>query len=483
MRHNKNKDMTLIGGFAAINKGVIQDCYSEMKLKGDYPISGFCAKNTGRIATSMFQGVLRKSKKNLRSGLCQQQKGTMEHCFWIAKKDSDKEAEKYTDWEFHALRKEFAAEEEDQPEFVRTILDTWNFEKTWYQDDGKFQLYNVVKELPAYAKVIEITNADELRQMANTINTEKTSAKILYRLMDDIDLGGEQWAPIGPDPEGAFAAMFDGNGFCIKNFKVDSKKHPYAGFFGCTATSAFICNLTIDCVITHEGMYAGALAGQNRGCIHNCIARTQVAVAKYTGGFVGQNDGFITNSCVIGKVYYPILWWLPLGILGLLALLLCLCFIGLGDKEPPQEYFPPVIIDPNAVPTPDDIQPDDTVGEKNATFIMNSEMEVKTNNYAGKIGLKCPSWSNRGFVATVRVTGSDLRKNGVSASEEYYVVYKSGLIKPGYGISVIVLDSLPNGTKLPAGDYTFSVMFEFYDMETNEKSVLNSTCPIEVKIS
>ncbi len=483
MRQNRNKDITLIGGFAAMNKGTIRDCYSEMKLKGNYPVSGFCAKNTGRIANSMFQGILRNKRKNARSGLCLQQKGTMEHCFWIKRKDSEREEKKYTDWMKSALRKDFSAEEEERTELVADIFATWDFEKVWFQEDGKFQLYNNPNELPQEIEVVEIETTEDLWEFARTVNEEKINPRVLYRLMNDIDLDGQQWVPIGHDPDGAFPAIFDGNGFCVKNFKVDAKKHPYAGFFGCTAQSAYIMNLTVDCVLTGEGMYAAPLCAHNKGRVHNCIARSQITISKYTGGLVAQNEGYITSCCAIGGVYPLFIWWWPLAGIALLALILSLTFILYGDKEPPEEHFPPVIVDPNAIPTPDDIQPDDEVSEKNATFIMNAEMEVSTSNYAGTIGLKCPSWSNRGFVATVRVTGADLRKNGVSASEEYYTVYKSGLIKPGYGVNVIVLDSLPDGTKLPAGEYEFSVIFEFYDIETNEKSVLNSTCPIDVTIS
>ncbi len=479
MRQHKNKDMTLLSGFAALNKGVIQNCYSEVNLRGKYNLSGLCAKNTGRITNSVFQGKLKNGKKYNRSGLCMHQKGIMERSFWLKYKNNDKEAEKYTDWSLGIAKKAFS--EDPVPDNVAAILSTWNMETIWFQQDGKFELYDNVHEIPA-EEIIAIETVEDLMYFAENVNEGNNPINAVYRLMCDIDFGGKEWTPVGTDPDSAFAGSFDGNGYCIKNFTIDAKKHPYAGFFGCLAKSAVVANLTIDCVISGEGVYAAPLCSHNKGFICNCITRSKLSVSKYTGGCVSLNEGVISNTCALGKVYPPIIWWLPLGAIGLLTLLLVCCFVIYGNQEPPVEHFPPVIVDPNATETPDDITPDGTPTEQNATFIMNTEMSVSTGNYTGTIGLKCPSWSKKGFVATVRVKGSDLRAYGVDAPDEYYVVHKTGLIKPGYGVSTITIGALPNGTKLPAGTYEFSVVFEFYNIITNEKSVLNSTCPIVVTV-
>ena len=48
---------------------------------------------------------------------------------------------------------------------------------------------------------------------------------------------------------------------------------------------------------------------------------------------------------------------------------------------------------------------------------------------------------------------------------------------------MITLGALPDGTRLPAGEYELSVLLEFYDIETNEKSAVNTVVPLEVTIS
>lgn len=148
-----------------------------------------------------------------------------------------------------------------------------------------------------------------------------------------------------------------------------------------------------------------------------------------------------------------------------------------------------MILDPNAEPIqPEDEEiitppPTEEATDTSASFIMNAEMWVSTENYAGQIGLRCPTWSTRGFVATVRLTAEDQARIGYTGGGEYEELYQSGLIAPGYGVDVITLGALPDGSRLLAGEYELSVLLEFYDTETNEKSAVNTVIPLEVTVS
>lgn len=472
--NNKKK---LISGFVAFNNGTIQDCYSAVRIKAKQPISGFCAQNTGHIKNSVFQGKLQSSKNTPKSGLCAQQKGRLEDCFWVRQADKPEE-DPYTDWDLSLAGSDLEAEE------LPELLSRWDMAHTWHCEKGILALYNDDAAPIQYENVVEIHDEEDLLGFAISVNEGTVNGKTLFRLMQNIDLHGQEWTPIGVDPDTAFRGAFDGAGFCIKNFRVKTQKHPYAGLFGCIAKSAFVFNLTVDCILSGEGNYSGPICGQNCGTIHNCIARAQNNFSRYTGGFAGRNEGAISNSCALGNVSPVFLWWLPPAGIMLLAAILCFSLYLHADANPPQEVFPPVIIDPNAKPMPDDIKPPNhgETSSSNATFIMNAEMSMSTENYAGAIGLRCPSWSNCGFVVTVRVAGRDLNANGVAASDEFYTLYRSGLIKPGFGIEVITLGALPDGTRLPSGTYEFSVLFEFYNIETNEKSVIDSVAPLDVVI-
>lgn len=475
MKHN----IFLVAGFTATNSGGIFDCYSAATVCAKHPISGLCAENTGHICTSMFRGKLRSSS-NPKSGLCGQQKGSLENSFFIrGKNEEDKDS--YTDFDLSYLKSDFMHDK------LPDVVSNWNMAETWSCKDGLFQLYNCQTTLLTnYERIIEISSREDLKKLSADVNSGNTSLSTLYRLTKDIDLGGMDWTPIGSDPYKPFNVMFDGAGHTIQNFRVNAKKHPYAGLFGCVATNSYIVNLTVDCILSGQGNCAGPICAQNYGYIHNCIARAQTCICRYTGGFVGQNMGTITNCCALGSVLYPILfpWWLPLLGLTLLASLLSATFFFSAQNTPPQEIFAPVIIDPNAIPIEKDpfTPEEEKITETNATFIMNAEMSVSSSNYAGTIGLRCPTWSKRGFVATVRVTGADLRTNGINVTGDYYTVYQSGLIQPGYGVDVITLSALPDGTKLPVGSYELSVLFDFYDMETNERSTLDSIVPLDVII-
>lgn len=63
---------------------------------------------------------------------------------------------------------------------------------------------------------------------------------------------------------------------------------------------------------------------------------------------------------------------------------------------------------------------------------MNAEMYVSTENYAGSAGLRCPSWSSRGFVATVRLTPEDQARLGYDGGD-FVTLYQSASSPPATG--------------------------------------------------
>jgi hypothetical protein len=60
--------------------------------------------------------------------------------------------------------------------------------------------------------IIAITTADDLKNVSSNLSGN-------YILLNDIDLGGEEWTPIG-DSDNPFTGSFDGNGYKIFNFKI-----------------------------------------------------------------------------------------------------------------------------------------------------------------------------------------------------------------------------------------------------------------------
>ena len=461
-----------------LNTGTIMDCYSKIRFRHSSHIigGGFCGENRGKILRCFAQGSV--SGKGKKAGFCARQKGSCEKSFWLYRKKPDESD--WTDWTLALSADELGEDRNDQPD----LPECWHMDR----QNGKFQelkLYDVRPEDVQYENIVEIGTRKELVDFARQVNGGEARRNTLYRLTSDIDLGGRAWIPVGPDANTPFQGVFDGAGYRISNFVVHANKHPFAGFFGYVGRQGQIMNLNLDCQIIRGGSTAGSLCAVNEGTVINCTASSKCGFSRCTGVLAGQNSGTIVRSAALGRAGkdFPIPWWAS----ALLLLLLCLplpLYFAMTAQATAQEIFAPVIIDPNARPIEpeDDITPQpDEVTDTSASFIMNAEMYVSTENYAGAIGLRCPRWSTRGFVATVRLTVEDQEKIGYSGGEAV-TLYQSGLIAPGYGVDVITLSPLPDGTRLPAGEYELSVLLEFYDTETNEKSAVNTVVPLEVTV-
>lgn len=80
----------------------------------------------------------------------------------------------------------------------------------------------VVDETNLQASIYDL---DGLLEFSAAVNEGNSFSGYTINLMDDIDLGGEEWIPIGTgdddlNPEHPFSGMFDGKGYTISNYKV-----------------------------------------------------------------------------------------------------------------------------------------------------------------------------------------------------------------------------------------------------------------------
>lgn len=467
------------GGLVGLNTGSIIDCYTKIQLRQISHIStgGFCGENRGTILRCFAQGTV--SGRGIKNGFCGLQKGTCTHSLWLRRQQQKEE--QWTDWE-QSLSARDIDKDEDSP---LNLPDVWFFDKD-RDGNAELGLYDLKTEPETYDRVVEISDRKALEDFARQVNSGTADRSTLYRLTSDIDLGGRAWTPVGLDPHTPFQSGFDGGGHRVTNFILHANKQPFAGFFGCVGKQGRIWDLNLDCQVLQGGSTAAPLCAVNEGTISNCTAAAKCGFSRCTGGLVGQNSGTITRCAALGRMEkdVPIPWWAT----ALLFLLLCLplpIYFSLTAQAASQEVFAPIIIDPNARP----IEPDEEivpaaeeVTDTSASFIMNAEMYVSTENYAGTIGLRCPTWSTRGFVATVRLTAGDQEKIGYTGDGSMIPLYQSGLIAPGYGVDIITLGALPDGSRLPAGEYELSVLLEFYDVETNEKSAVNTVVPLEVTV-
>ncbi len=110
-----------------------------------------------------------------------------------------------------------------------------------------------------------------------------------YKLMGDIDLEKQEFTPVGNAEAGAFAGIFDGNGYTISNLKVSSGK--YAALFGCNEGT--VKNIVLKNIDVRGTRYAAGVVAENAeaGLIADC---------KVLSGKVQGMDGL--NPLNIGGI-------------------------------------------------------------------------------------------------------------------------------------------------------------------------------------
>lgn len=71
---------------------------------------------------------------------------------------------------------------------------------------------------------------------------------------------------------------------------------------------------------------------------------------------------------------------------------------------------------------------------------------------------------------------------GYDSEKNRVIIAESGLLEPGYKLTRLQLNALPEGTVLPKGTYDAVYYFFAYDKETNERAVVNIQIPVTLTI-
>lgn len=172
--------------------------------------------------------------------------------------------------------------------------------------------------------VYEIYSADQLSWVAKQVNDSKdTFEGETVKLMNDIDLGGILWTPIGcyqDNGSQTFLGSFQGNGKTIRNLNVETpmgvSENASSGLFGYVGCSGtLIEDLTIDGAMIKGQKNLGGIAGCLQfGTISDCIVKNTVITnisesasrdGDKTGGIVGMlcsNPGAVVEGCVVENI-------------------------------------------------------------------------------------------------------------------------------------------------------------------------------------
>ena len=164
-----------------------------------------------------------------------------------------------------------------------------------------------------------ISNGDQLSYLAQVINNSTTNSTYKnksYKLIQDIDLGGRIWTPIGTSSSLSFMGRFDGNGYAIKNLTIDPTiTVDYLGLFGYVGGTAdgegnsTIVDFVLENVSilssttckTQSSQYVGGVAGYvaKANAISNIFVKSgKIEGCNNVGGIAGKtNTGVEIYSC------------------------------------------------------------------------------------------------------------------------------------------------------------------------------------------
>ena len=194
-----------------------------------------------------------------------------------------------------------------------------------YAENGLPTLKNVggtqSSEIPTWMRknggpnTIYIYTVADLANLASAVNSGVNMSGKTFLLMNDIDLSGLNWVPIGrfapPDDMLPFSGVFDGQGYSITGLKISGNEDA-RGLFGYTHL-ATIRNVVIRNPEIQGGDKVGALVGHQAYSsegIENCaVIGGKIQGSNRAGGLVGNMEESPIKNCyttceVIATDYY-----------------------------------------------------------------------------------------------------------------------------------------------------------------------------------
>ncbi|WP_020617042.1 S-layer homology domain-containing protein [Paenibacillus daejeonensis] len=135
-----------------------------------------------------------------------------------------------------------------------------------------------------------IATARHLHNIREDLNAQ-------YRIVEDINLEGRGWEPIGDVFEGGFEGALDGQGFTISGLTISLPGSNQA-LFGHIGPQGSVSHLYLEDVdLSPEfGDSIAGLAARNEGMIHDVHVTGQIHGDSSVGGLVAVNTGTITAS-------------------------------------------------------------------------------------------------------------------------------------------------------------------------------------------
>ena len=158
-------------------------------------------------------------------------------------------------------------------------------------------------------EVHTLSTAQDILDLAASVNSDDNKLGEVYEITSDIDLSGYTFSPIGETSEvnhnihHIFHGTINGNGHTIT---LDVSNKYKSAFIGNLGSSGTVNDLIIDGFVEGTGFVAGIVA-DNAGRVNRCINKAEITMAgtgssTYTGGIVAQNNGMVSSCINFGDV-------------------------------------------------------------------------------------------------------------------------------------------------------------------------------------
>ena len=151
------------------------------------------------------------------------------------------------------------------------------------------------KEVKPNAKgIYEISTAAQLAWLAQQVNNKNVFFGETVMLTADIDLGEQEWTPIGKSfmrNRKSFQGTFDGNGHIVTGLKISSGNADNVGLFG-PISKAIVKNLIVEGNVNmpNGNTIGGIVADNSGGTVQNCGFYGVVEGWRSVGGVVGSGN-------------------------------------------------------------------------------------------------------------------------------------------------------------------------------------------------
>ena len=154
--------------------------------------------------------------------------------------------------------------------------------------DGNTEDYDNLTE--CYIKSIA-----DYKEFTDLVNSGKSfSGKTVY-LSKSLDLNGVTLEPIGNNNNNKFEGTFEGNGYTLKNIKIESD-NDYVGIFG--YNTGTIRGSNVENISVKGNNYVGGIAGYNNGRIEAISITGNISGNSEVGGIAGRNGSVNTKGII-----------------------------------------------------------------------------------------------------------------------------------------------------------------------------------------